>query len=491
MSAPRACAGLVAAALITIGAFGGSTPRADARPKKNRKTTTTVAPGLTLTKIQRKHPANRIRVLTLTPSSNLTVDVALANDTIPGHEQTTSMARRHNAIAAINGDYTLLPLAPGAGRPVNTFAEDGDLVTSPQIWGRNFAISRDEQDVHIGHARLHIDMLEVDVGKTWRIRRWNDWTYASDEGALSGYTKAGGQLFRPLADACSVRLFPTGTVTWGPDGAGVTRSYTVDQVKCSEKRLARRGGVVLSTPRSTKQATRLQQSLTPSETVTITWSMGWPGVMDTIGGNPDVVENGKLAAGECSNSSYFCLRNPRTGVGVTPDGKVLFVTVDGRQKKSKGMTLDEFGKVFQSLGATWALNLDGGGSTTMVVRDDIVNVPSGGYERSVGSALLILPGPDEAEPEPGPYQSPAPVPTLPSPIPTSLPVDPSWVVPSGERSELPGCAAVLDPGSTGGMLDALARGDLTGDRVQLPKTLRPALEAFRSTSGCPAQRFLR
>jgi exopolysaccharide biosynthesis protein len=472
-----------------MGVIGGVSPRADAQGAQNRKTTT-VVPGLTLTKIQRKHPANRIRVLTMTPSSNLTVDVALANDTIPGHEQTTSMARRHDAIAAINGDYTWLPLSPGAGRPIGTFAEDGNLVTSPQIWGRNFAISRDEQNTYIGHARLHIDMLEVDVGKTWRIRRWNDWTDDSDEGALSGYTTAGGQIFRPLPDACSVRLYPTGTTTYGPDGAGVTRTYTVDQVKCSDKRLARRGGIVLSTPRTTKQATRLQQSLTPSETVTITWSMGWTGVMDTIGGNPDVVENGKLAAGECSGS-YFCLRNPRTGVGFTPDGKILFVTVDGRRKKSKGMTLDEFGKLFQSLGATWALNLDGGGSTTMVVRDDIVNVPSGGYERSVGSALLILPGPDAGEPEPGPYQSPTPLPTLPSPLPTSLPIDPSGVVPPGERSQALGCSALLDAGSTGGMLDALARGELTGDRVKLPGSLRSALETFRSTGGCPAQRFLR
>jgi hypothetical protein len=488
VSAPRACAGLIAAALITIGALSGSVPRADAGPSPDRKTTT-IAPGLTLTKIQRKHPQNRIRVLTLTPSSRLTVDVALANDTIPGHEQTTSMARRHDAIAAINGDFTLLPLSPGEGRPVGTFAEDGNLVTSPQIWGRNFSISRDEQTTYFGHARLHIDMLELDVGKTWRIKRWNDWTYDSDEGSLSAYTTAGGQLFRPLADACSVRLFPTGTVTWGSDGAGVTRGYTVDEVKCSEKRLARHGGIVLSTPRSTKQATRMQESLFPSEAVTITWSMSWPGVLDTIGGNPDVVEDGRLAAGECSGS-YFCLRNPRTGVGVTEDGKVLFVTVDGRQKKSKGMTLDEFGRLFQSLGATWALNLDGGGSTTMVVRGDIVNFPSGGYERAVGSALLILPGADEAEPEPGPYQTPTPVPSLPSPLPTTPPIDPSWVVPEGERTQSPGCEALLDPGSTGGMLDALARGDLTGSHVKLPHSLRAALETFRAASGCTAQRFL-
>jgi hypothetical protein len=474
--------------LIVIGAYGGLPPRAVARPARSERTTT-VAPGLTLTKIQRKHPAQRIRVLTMTPSSRLTLDVVLANDTIPGHEQTSSMASRSDAIAAINGDYTLLPSRAGAGRPVNTFINDGELVTSPLIWGRNFALSRDEQTAYFGHARLSIQMLEVDVGKTWKIKRWNDWTDESDDGSLSGYTKAGGQLFKPLADACSVRLFPTGMVTWSADGTGITRGYTVDQVKCSERRLARRGGVVLSTPRSTKQAARLEQSLTPSEAVTITWSMGsWGGILDTIGGNPDVVENGALAAGECT-VSYFCRRNPRTGVGVRPDGKILMVTVDGRSKRSKGMTLDEFGRLFQSLGATWALNMDGGGSTTMVVRDEVVNVPSDGYERPVGSALVVLPGPDAAEPEPGPYQSPTPVPTLPSPLPTTPPLSPGWVVPSGERSVAPACSSTLDAGSTGGMLDALARGDLTGRRVSLAHSLRSALETFRGTELCPAQRF--
>jgi hypothetical protein len=401
------------------------------------------------------------------------------------------MARRNDAVAAINGDYTLLPLAPGEGRPVNTFAEDGALITSPLIWGRNFAMSADEQRAYFGHARLTIEMLEVDVGKTWHIRKWNDNPPSHDNEGLFGYSKEGAQLFKPLPDACSVRLYPTGQVSWGPDGAGVTRGYTVDQVKCSENRLARRGGVVISTPRTDKQAARIEQSFTPQEPVTITWSMKWVNVLDTIGGNPNVVENGALAAGECPRSSYFCLRNPRTGVGVTADGQILLVTVDGRQKKSKGMTLDEFGKLFQSLGATWALNLDGGGSTTMVVRDRIVNVPSG-PERAVGSALLVLPGPDPDEPTPGPYQSPTTIPTtIPTPtaIPTSLPSDPSWFVPRGDRSELPGCASLSDPGSTGGMLDALARGGITGRPVELPRSLRAALDVFRGTRGCAAQRF--
>jgi hypothetical protein len=57
------------------------------------------------------------------------------------------------------------------------------------------------------------------------------------------------------------------------------------------------------------------------------------------------------------------------------------------------MTLRAFARFFKSQGALWALNLDGGGSTTMVVRGRVRNRPSDGRERPVSSALLVLRGP--------------------------------------------------------------------------------------------------
>jgi exopolysaccharide biosynthesis protein len=86
-------------------------------------------------------------------------------------------------------------------------------------------------------------------------------------------------------------------------------------------------------------------------------------------------------------------------VGFTADGKVLMVVVDGRQKKwSIGLTLNQFARLFKRLGAVYALNLDGGGSSTMVINGEVVNRPSSGFERRVTNALLVLPGPDPGEP---------------------------------------------------------------------------------------------
>jgi exopolysaccharide biosynthesis protein len=86
-------------------------------------------------------------------------------------------------------------------------------------------------------------------------------------------------------------------------------------------------------------------------------------------------------------------RQPRTLAGVRPDGTLLLVTVDGRRPGwSVGMTLPEAARLMRSLGASDALNLGGGGSTTMTVRGQVVNRPSDrGGERPVGDGLFVMP----------------------------------------------------------------------------------------------------
>lgn len=85
-------------------------------------------------------------------------------------------------------------------------------------------------------------------------------------------------------------------------------------------------------------------------------------------------------------------RNPRTIAGVDAQGRTLLVTADGRQTSSLGLSIKEAADVAQSLGMVDALNLDGGGSTTMAVNGQVVNSPSDAAgQRPVGDALLVLP----------------------------------------------------------------------------------------------------
>jgi exopolysaccharide biosynthesis protein len=85
------------------------------------------------------------------------------------------------------------------------------------------------------------------------------------------------------------------------------------------------------------------------------------------------------------------VRHPRSLVGFDADTSHLYlVAIDGRSTASVGMTLAEAAGFLYSLGVTTALNLDGGGSTTLVIDGKVVNVPSDPTgERTVGNALLI------------------------------------------------------------------------------------------------------
>jgi hypothetical protein len=85
--------------------------------------------------------------------------------------------------------------------------------------------------------------------------------------------------------------------------------------------------------------------------------------------------------------------HPRTAVGYSQNRKKLFFCiVDGRSQLSRGVTTEELGDIIKSVGARYAINFDGGGSSAMYIKElgGIVNVPSDGNERSVGDAIYVV-----------------------------------------------------------------------------------------------------
>ena len=97
----------------------------------------------------------------------------------------------------------------------------------------------------------------------------------------------------------------------------------------------------------------------------------WSQVDQAVGAGPWLVKSGAEAIDtedEGMDVAYFSKRHPRTAVGVTADNKLLIVTVDGRQPISQGVTLVELAALMKQLGAVNAINLDGGGSTTLSVK---------------------------------------------------------------------------------------------------------------------------
>jgi len=86
--------------------------------------------------------------------------------------------------------------------------------------------------------------------------------------------------------------------------------------------------------------------------------------------------------------SHAASRCPRTMIGQKKDGTIIWVVVDGRKLTSPGITLMQEYTLMNELGCYVACNVDGGGSSEMIVNGSIVNNPSDGAERSIGSALM-------------------------------------------------------------------------------------------------------
>jgi len=415
-------------------------------------TTVTIGKGLTLTSISDPSGPYEIRVLTVDPSTALTVDVAMANSTFPGVAKPSVMGKAHGALAAINGDFTTTP-----GRPVHPFVMDGYVKQTGFQFGTSFAIRQDETASYVDTPALTVRVRDGAGG--FQLSAYDNGRPGN--GQIDGFSKSGGTIEQPPKDSCSVRLISKGKLTWTAGEAGVSKSYVVDAVKCKNARMARKGGVVLSTPRSSSSTVPLVTAMHAGDRVSLSWQMGnMAGIMDSVGSSPVIVKDG-VNVGPCCGQRPFFDRNPRTGIGVTADGTLLFVVVDGRDPSwSVGMKLDEFGQLMISLGAVNAINLDGGGSTAMWVDGmGVVNHPSDPEgERPVSNAVLVLPGLDSGEKIPLP--------------PTAMP-SVSWAAVWARMS--------ADPGSVGGLADATVAGELPGDGpvrgafVQIARRFRSSL----------------
>jgi exopolysaccharide biosynthesis protein len=369
-----------------------------------------------------------IHLVSVTLSAPSTIDLALALDVLPGLETTSSMARRRGATVAINGDYAD---PDHAGRPIHIFAKDGRLLQTAILLGNNHAVDDREVTVFMGRPNVQVVAEAPRTGLVLAVAQVNRGAPAGDEVAL--FTPEGVTLERPPADATSARLRAAGPATVRADGWAET-AYTVEEVGQLGGPVPA-GTVVLSTPPAGAAAADLA-ALAVGDQVTVAWSVAtWPGILDTSGGNPTLVRNGRVLSGNVDGTTPFHRRNPRTGVGATADGRLLLVTVDGRQPgHSVGMSLREFAELFVGLGARSAINLDGGGSTTMVLDGTVVNRVSDPQERRVPTAVLVLAGPTPAVP-----------PALPPPA--ILAPEPDL---AAQEADLAAIAA--DPGSTAGLL---------------------------------------
>lgn len=126
------------------------------------------------------------------------------------------------------------------------------------------------------------------------------------------------------------------------------------------------------------------------------WEQNLPD-KDVMNSGPLLIFNNNIEV--LDTTAFTKLRHPRSAIGIKPNGKIILLTVDGRQENSAGMSLHELTKIMKWLGCTSAINLDGGGSTALWVNgtteNGVVNYPSDNKKwdhdgaRKVANVILL------------------------------------------------------------------------------------------------------
>ena len=128
----------------------------------------------------------------------------------------------------------------------------------------------------------------------------------------------------------------------------------------------------------------------------------WQNVENSVGYIHQMLQNG-TSLNQCSTDSFIYTDHPRTFIGFKEDGTPVLMVIDGRgsstnpvKKGNYGVSLFEGAEIMKLAGCVNAYNLDGGGSSTLIARNenggfDVINRPSDyGYERSTGNAIFLV-----------------------------------------------------------------------------------------------------
>ena len=372
-----------------------------------RRVSTDVAPGVSHQAIVRGSARTRpgpwrIHVLRVAPGVPL--GTALSNGSVFGTQPLSGFVRRG---AAVNGAY-FVTTGIGAGDVVGVHIDRGRVDSEP-VDGRSAlvlpadplarpriaALSFDGR-VKVGGRSRMLDGVNRVRGVVWGCggrggdqptERQVHGIYCTDTSELIQLMPSFGAR-TPAVPGGIERVVRDGVVSGSARAGGGTpipRDGYVLSGSGDAARFLRRadGAVDLTTAIRTSRGTPLRLT----------------DVAGAVSGGPRLLDGGRIAVrsraeGFARPGLYgrFVLGpNPRTLAGVTASGELLLVTIDGRRPRfSAGVSLRDAARVMRALGARDALNLDGGGSTTMVVGGRVVNRPSDpGGERAIGSGVLV------------------------------------------------------------------------------------------------------
>ncbi|GHE28015.1 hypothetical protein GCM10017673_32720 [Streptosporangium violaceochromogenes] len=300
---------------------------------------------------------------------------------IAKRETTSSMAKLNGAIAGVNGGFfNIHTVKEIKGDPMGVSVVGGKLL-SEAVPGRSGLVINGRK-VRITELKSTVTATSSDGART-EVHGVNR-APAADELVL--YTEEFGTKTADDGGTEAVINAQGRVVTTRQAGGAVPRGFSVlhgtgAMADWLTEHAAQTATVALNT-KVIDLRTRRTIPLTPTTYV--------------MGGGVGLMSNGRIritaqADGHAS-VNMMLRRHPRTIAGVTKSGGLILATVDGRVPGvTVGASMVEAAQLMRWLGAKQAINLDGGGSTAMVVGNKIVNRPSDGAERPVGDALLVTP----------------------------------------------------------------------------------------------------
>ena len=351
-----------------------------------------VGPGVIHHHVYRSAGPWHIQVLEINRADSLIqFETVKALDRLAAREQTSSMAGRsdreqHRVVGAINGDFY-----DGNGIPIGAQVLNGLLLKLP--YPRSVFGFTTQKFPFIDIVSFNGKILSADGSETI-INGINE---SRDENELILYNKYFGTT--------------TGTNNWGTElvaqyispPTAVNDTFFVQVISKDSILAAGHGnnsiptdGLVISGHGLVSDY--LNAHLFAGDTVGIIMNLPplTDSVVELIGAMPRLVRDGVVSVEwqqEGIYESFVTTRHPRTAVGYNQDfSKIYLMTVDGRQPGfSDGMSLYELANYMLEWEIYQGVNLDGGGSTTMVVRGEIVNSPSDATgERAVSNGLMVI-----------------------------------------------------------------------------------------------------
>jgi exopolysaccharide biosynthesis protein len=314
------------------------------------------------------------------------LDIYHAMDAAIGTEKTSSIAARYRAVAAINAGFFRLDNSVFAGDCAGLFVVDGKLF-SEAIPGRTSLWLSNIENKTFASFGDQVLIPRIKVGKVIKVpsgvnreRKVNELiVYTPEFGTSTPAENNGTEVI--VENGRIGEVIRHGNNTIPKNGyvisAGGDPGKELETFRRSKKI---EYGFQIRSWNSLENGNGRGNIKLPS--------------YDVVQGVPQLLKNGVIDIPwekEKTSKSFVETRHPRTAVAKLDDGKFLMITVDGRQPGvSVGMSLYELADYLLSIGAVDAMNLDGGGSTTMFLDGKVVNTPSDKEgERKVSDAILV------------------------------------------------------------------------------------------------------